>query len=126
MKNATDVGLQTWEADVTCGVWCQGGSVRWLKTDHPQYTDASDVWVRGDDAIAALESLRAELAECIVALEKIANPISAMKRALPVGATLNGAMATTLSNDPNYLKEIAKAALAARKGEEEGDGHAAR
>lgn len=72
------------------------------------------------------ERLRAELAECIVALEKIANPISAMKRALPVGATLNGAMATTLSNDPNYLKEIAKAALAARKGEEEGDGHAAR
>jgi len=63
MKTATDVGLQTWEADVTCGVWCQGGSVRWLKTDHPQYTDASDVWVRGDDAIAALESLRAELAE---------------------------------------------------------------
>ncbi len=79
--------------------------------------------------IAAQEqhtALRAELAECIVALEKIANPISAMKRALPVGATLNGAMATTLSNDPNYLKEIAKAALAARKGEEEGDGHAAR
>ena len=68
MKTATDVGLQTWEADVTCGVWCQGGSVRWLKTDHPQYTDASDVWVRGDDAIAALESLRAELAECAAAL----------------------------------------------------------
>ena len=72
-------------------------------------------WVRYTD----VESLRAELAECIVALEKIANPISAMKRALPVGATLNGAMATTLSNDPNYLKEIAKAALAARKGEGE-------
>jgi|JI10StandDraft_1071094.scaffolds.fasta_scaffold184261_9 hypothetical protein len=66
-----------------------------------------------------VERLRAELAECIAALEKIANPISAMKRALPVGATLNGAMATTLSNDPNYLKEIAKAALAARKGEGE-------
>jgi hypothetical protein len=62
--------------------------------------------------------LRAELAECIAALEKITNPISAMKRALPVGATLNGAMATTLSNDPSYLKEIAKAALAARKGED--------
>ena len=68
---------------------------------------------------AEVERLRAELAECIVALEKIANPISAMKRALPVGATLNGAMATTLSNDPSYLKEIAKAALAARKGEGE-------
>lgn len=69
MKKATDVGLQTWEADVTCGVWCQGGSVRWLKTDHPQYTDASDVWVRGDDAIAALESLRAELAACSAVIE---------------------------------------------------------
>ena len=73
-----------------------------------------------DDIMAdEIDRLRAELAECIVALEKIANPISAMKRALPVGATLNGAMATTLSNDPNYLKEIAKAALAARKGEGE-------
>ena len=71
------------------------------------------------DAADEIDRLRAELAECIVALEKIANPISAMKRALPVGATLNGAMATTLSNDPNYLKEIAKAALAARKGEGE-------
>lgn len=68
---------------------------------------------------ACIALLESELAECIVALEKIANPISAMKRALPIGATLNGAMATTLSNDPNYLKEIAKAALAARKGEGE-------
>lgn len=74
-----------------------------------------------DDVARAIDreiALRAELAECIAALEKIANPISAMKRALPVGATLNGAMATTLSNDPSYLKEIAKAALAARKGED--------
>ena len=71
MKKATDVGLQTWEADVYCGVWCQGGSVRWLKTDHPQYTDASDVWVRGDDAIAALESLRAENARMRAALTRL-------------------------------------------------------
>ena len=70
-----------------------------------------------DAACDKIDRLRAELAECIAALEKIANPIGAMKRALPVGATLNGAMATTLSNDPNYLKGIAKAALAARKGE---------
>lgn len=73
----------------------------------------------GADMDPEIERLTAELAECISALEKIANPISAMKRALPVGATLNGAMATTLSNDPSYLKEIAKAALAARKGEGE-------
>lgn len=52
-------------------------------------------------------------------MKKIANPIDAMQRELPDGARLNGAMATALANDPNYLKEIAKAALAARKGEEE-------
>ena len=68
---------------------------------------------------AEVERLRAELAACRAETAQITNPISAMKRALPVGATLNGAMATTLSNDPNYLKEIAKAALAARKGEGE-------
>ncbi len=86
MKTATDVGLQTWEADVTCGVWCQGGSVRWLKTDHPQYTDASDVWVRGDDAIAALESLRAELAErdeARVMADKLTAELAACAAALP-------------------------------------------
>jgi len=93
-----------------------------LRQDH----DGETLWAAAQRVMSECDRLRAELAECIVALEKIANPISAMKRALPVGATLNGAMATTLSNDPNYLKEIAKAALAARKGEEEGDGHAAR
>ncbi len=102
MKTATDVGLQTWEADVTCGVWCQGGSVRWLKTDHPQYTDASDVWVRGDDAIAALESLRAELAECREDAERYRH------------VRTNPAMLLHLSN-----KAFDDAIDAARKGEGE-------
>jgi len=66
--------------------------------------------------------LRAELAECISALKKIANPIDAMQRELPDGARLNGAMATALANDPNYLRDVAKTILqnlAARKGEGE-------
>ena len=101
----------------------------WVLTINPRYKPTDDspltrylrrTWAAATEQQAAeVERLRAELAECIAALEKIANPIGAMKRALPVGATLNGAMATTLSNDPNYLKEIAKAALAARKGEGE-------
>lgn len=66
--------------------------------------------------------LRDELAECISALKKIANPIDAMQRELPDGARLNGAMATALANDPNYLRDVAKTILqnhAARKGEGE-------
>jgi hypothetical protein len=69
-----------------------------------------------------IERLRAELAECISALKKIANPIDAMQRELPDGARLNGAMATALANDPNYLRDVAKTILqnlAARKGEGE-------
>ena len=65
--------------------------------------------------------LRAELAACRAILEKIADPVRAMQRELPDGARLNGAMAVALSNDPNYLKGLAKAGLidAARKGEGE-------
>ena len=111
MKTATDVGLQTWEADVTCGVWCQGGSVRWLKTDHPQYTDASDVWVRGDDAIAALESLRAELAAC---REEASRYLKALYNIIDAWDGNDDSM----GSDP---AEIARAALSpARKGEGEG------
>lgn len=66
-----------------------------------------------------VETLEAELAECRAILEKIADPVHAMQRELPEGARLNGAMAVALSNDPNYLKGLAKAGLfdAARKGE---------
>ncbi len=58
-----------------------------------------------------VETLEAELAECRAILEKIADPVHAMQRELPEGARLNGAMAVALSNDPNYLKGLAKAGL---------------
>lgn len=76
----------------------------------------------GADMDPEIERLTAELAECISALKKIANPIDAMQRELPDGARLNGAMATALANDPNYLRDVAKTILqnlAARKGEGE-------
>lgn len=70
---------------------------------------------------AEVERLRAELAACRAILEKIVDPVRAMHRELPEGARLNGSMAVSLSNDPNYLKGLAKAGLmnAARKGKGE-------
>jgi len=48
------------------------------------------------------------------ALEEIVNPISAMQeRAKVQGNTLNGMMANYLARDPEYLRGIARAALAA-------------
>jgi hypothetical protein len=48
------------------------------------------------------------------ALEAITNPIAAMQRhAEAEGAKLDGMMANLLARDPEYLKEIARAALAA-------------
>lgn len=60
-------------------------------SDHPQKKE--------------IERLRA-------ALEEIANPIAAMEaRAKADGMRLNGGGAVALSNDPNYLKQIARDAL---------------
>ena len=47
----------------------------------------------------------------IQALKDIVDPISGIKRTLTLGEQLNGQMAILLSNDPNYLKEIARNAL---------------
>ncbi len=48
------------------------------------------------------------------ALERIVDPIGAMRRdAEKVGRRLEGSVAYSLSNDPNYLKGIARAALSA-------------
>lgn len=45
-------------------------------------------------------------------LAKIANPIPAMQEeADDIGAKLNGQMAVTLANDPEYLRKLAKDAL---------------
>ncbi len=48
------------------------------------------------------------------ALEEIVNPIAAMqRRAEAEGAKIDGIMANVLARDPEYLKGIARAALAA-------------
>ncbi|RPH39665.1 MAG: hypothetical protein EHM86_07180 [Desulfobulbaceae bacterium] len=45
------------------------------------------------------------------ALERIAFPIKAIQKHLKEGEQLNGQMAYQLSNDPQFLKDIAKEAL---------------
>jgi hypothetical protein len=47
----------------------------------------------------------------IQALEDIKDPITAFKRNLKEGDKFDGMMAIQLSNNANYLKEIAKTAL---------------
>lgn len=49
------------------------------------------------------------------ALKDIVAPIAAMRRNLPEGAKLNGGAAVSLSNDANYLREIARKALEGSK-----------
>ncbi|TBG78573.1 hypothetical protein ELG76_03945 [Rhizobium leguminosarum] len=54
-----------------------------------------------------------ELSRLRAALREILDPISGMRARMNVadGEALNGPMAIGLSNNPNYLKEIARAAL---------------
>ena len=47
------------------------------------------------------------------ALKDIVDPISSFQRNLKEGETINGLMAVKLSEDHNYLKDIAQKALAA-------------
>lgn len=62
--------------------------------------------------IAALTSEREKTKQLIDALEKIANPIKYIRQeAEKEGGALNGVMAIQISNDANYLKGIAQAAL---------------
>jgi hypothetical protein len=61
MIDANALGIPTYEADVECGMWCQGGSVKFYPTDHPHYTDIADVWVKGLDALELVNRLRATI-----------------------------------------------------------------
>jgi len=47
----------------------------------------------------------------VQALNDVIDPISKMNRELEEGYRLDGQMAIKLSQDPNYLREIAKTAL---------------
>lgn len=58
---ANEIGLPTFEAEVSCGAYCQGGSVNMKPTTYAEFTDADEVWVRGDDAArlaAEIESMK--------------------------------------------------------------------
>ena len=56
---ASELGVPTFEAEVSCGPYCYGGRIATEPTSGAEYTDASEVWVRGGD----VAKLAARLAE---------------------------------------------------------------
>lgn len=60
---ASEIGLPTFEPEVSCGAFCYGGSVHMIETSLPEYTEAEGCWVRADTAGAEIAALRARLAE---------------------------------------------------------------
>lgn len=79
--------------------------------------DAAEELEAADKAEAMMRdeitSLRKRCAELEAAITEILDPISGMRARMNVadGEALNGPMAIVLSNNPNYLKEIARAAI---------------
>lgn len=65
--------------------------------------------------LAAAPAAPAADAGLVEALEMIVNPIEAMRRELQEGEQLNGMVAMQLASDPEYLRGVAKAALAAHR-----------
>lgn len=67
-----------------------------------------------DELISAMEEYRSQPAPqgdvsiLLEALEEIMNPIKFMRDRLEEGEVLNGIFANQLSNDANYLKDIAR------------------
>jgi len=69
----------------------------------------------GEEAVKNVAELENDKRELVEALDKISNPIFYLrKEAESSGGTLNG-FAVQLSNDANYLKGIARTALAKHK-----------
>jgi len=60
---ASEIGLPTYEPEVSCNAFCYGGGVCMTETTAPQYTEAADCWVRGDVAGAKIAALRERLSE---------------------------------------------------------------
>ena len=58
---ANEIGLPSYEVEVSCGAYCLGGQPKFFLTDMPEYTDARDVWVRGDMVGESINRLRALL-----------------------------------------------------------------
>lgn len=61
--------------------------------------------------LSSLECKDKEIEKLKEALQDIADPIGRFRRLLGAEDILNGAMAMRLSDDPNYLKSLAKEAL---------------
>lgn len=86
-------------------------------------------WAIMDAFLAGIDHERAKAASflsahgaCVEALKEIENPISYMRqRAEAEGAVLNE-MALHLANDPEYLRSIARATLAALEALEKANG----
>lgn len=69
-----------------------------------------------DNLNTQLTASRAECEGLRAALEEIANPLDTMRRrAAETGRRLDGAIANTLANDANHLKQIARAALSQKE-----------
>jgi hypothetical protein len=65
-----------------------------------------------DKALDQLAACRARIAELEAALRKIADPIAWLKASLEPGQQIDGGGAYALSNDPTWLKKVARDALA--------------
>ena len=119
-------GVVTFVTNSSCGTivlkeeWVddQGRKhTRFLATFHQQTGETEDQTLERANSLlidSEHRALRERLAMYEAALRKIANPIAWMRQdAEAQGMKLNGAMAITLAEDHNYLKQIAESALSA-------------
>ena len=69
---------------------------------------------RAETLEQTIERQQSEIERLTAALKKVANPIKAMQDAVPAGYRANGAAMVALANDPQWYKDVAKAALEAK------------
>jgi hypothetical protein len=105
---ADAIGLPCFEAEVSCGTWCQGGTVTMTPADGLRYTGADSVWVRGDDAAR----LRAELVKAkeneefaLSNARTIDRERMAMEKYLTDKAAENGQMVIDLRAEVEALRQ---------------------
>lgn len=78
-----------------------------------------DAWMRAHArSKSALHANADALLACAEALHEIIEPISYMKRRLQDGERLNGVAALQLANDVEYLRGIARTAIARLNGDD--------
>jgi len=79
-------------------------------SNEPLLRERLKIW-HGYGYLAACRKRQEEMEQLEGALNHIADPIGYLKSQLLPGYTLDGQMACRLSDDPNYLKGVAKNAL---------------